>query len=316
MGLAVVPVFTTEEYRLMERIVIHYVDLFTTTRSEQKILIYIASRTLRFSKFEERIRAGEFIHGSESEWHFLPWGLGYSRTQIYDARQGLKRRGLVDMRGDSVVYYRLNLPGILASLVKVAERLDDKVRVDQFKQLEAKAVGIYRAHDWSRRKVTLVEETVVKIEDKVKEGVEKSERARKKKVRRAIKDQKTGWIKPKMAEWAEEFGLEFGDTWTGREAKSAQRFLKYCEEEDRDPQEILYLVVKNWESIKLRLAHKHPPDKRVLSSVISFSQYFNSRKIIDHILIEIGSEPDPEPVEVITVDEWKRRRREATETEG
>lgn len=307
MGLKIVPEFSSSEFRNMETILRLHTDMLTPVRSEQKILTYIASRTLRFKKFEEHIRAGEFVCGSKHEVHCLPWGLGLHRTTAYRARRGLRRRNLVDIVPTPVVYYRLNLPGILACLVRVAEHLNDTVRANQFRLLQAKAIGLYRVKGWEWKTVVPVEENVGKIEDHVKEGFEKSERSRKKKVKTALKHMKTGWIKPLMTEWAGEFGLEFKDIWTGREAKSAQRFIKYCLEEAIDPRAHLYEVVKHWESIVIRMEALDQPKRRYLSSVVSFSEYFNNRRTIDQILGEIQAEPERAPTEVVTIDEWKRR---------
>lgn len=111
-----------------------------------------------------------------------------------------------------------------------------------------------------------------------------------------------------MEEWAEEVGLKFEDTWTGREAKSAKNFLKYCAEENRDPHEWLYQVCINWLRIKRRLELMEFPHKRFLSKVVSFSEYFNSRRYIDKVLAEILAAPKRE-VEVISMEAAKERLR-------
>lgn len=315
MGPDIVPEFTSKEFRHMWITLAQASWLLTPVHSERWVLTYILGRTLRFKKLHEFIPLSDFLQGSPHTDHHLPWGLGYSRAQIHKARRGLERRNLVDIGGASVVLYRLNLPGILACLIKVAEHLDDTINTDQFKALRAKAIGIYRAQDWSSGEVVPAEGSMKKIENGLKHGREISEKARRKKVAKAIKEQTIGWIKAKMAEWAEEFDLKFEDTWTGREGKSAQRWMKYCEEEDVNPQEHLFLVVKHWSSIKMRLEHLNQPHRRYISSIVSFSQYFNNRRAIDKIIVEIQGEPEPQPVEVITIDEWKERKAAEAEAE-
>ena len=305
---------TKREFSVVERFIAYHSDLLSAYQSHRKFLEYIAGRTLRFHKYQERIPISDFILGSRISQHLNPWGLRFSQGSFYRCRSTLRDRGLLDYEGRGVVWYRLNLPGILGGFIQLAHRLNDTQTVTMLAPLLEKTTKEYRGQEWAHGKIELVENVVDRMEKTIAAGRKQGEETTKRQVEKAMKNwwdpQKekgnTRWIRPKMQEWAEEAGLIFEDTWRKREAKSAQNFLKYCANEDRDPREWLYQICMNWTHIRDRLAMQEFPNQRHISNVVSFSEYFNNRKHMDKILAEILAEPERE-VTVISIADYLKK---------
>lgn len=269
------------EWNVLYEKVVGAVDLFTAPGSERDVFRFLVRKTLRFHKYSEWLSTGSFLNTS-IQAGFI--GLGYDRSTVYRARCSLRKRNVVLWKSTSDVRERiehlLNMPEIVRVLVGLAGR---DGTIQQLEVSRRKILDDYDGIDWYGPVDILLNEAVImRMEEAMKNGVEKSEKAKRRRIdkrdSKTAKDASVGLVMALMREYCNDYGVPFYDEWTSRDKGSVRNWLKYCQDGGVDFKEILKDTCRLWPKFRAGVLTGPNGNSVVLPHAVSFLYFFKYRR--------------------------------------
>jgi hypothetical protein len=212
-----------------------------------------------------------------------------SRRTAELVKAGVVQRSVVihnfKNRKCSIVYYRLNLPGIMRYVSKHRNiKVIGFFAGSETAGIERQVLAIYKRNGWPTDK------EVVPLEDKFfldsvqeRADVQSQMGLDKRKASRDKKPLNTLWIPEFMRDYCAEIGVPFYDDWIAKTRGCAKNWLRFCREQGKDPKEVLRKVCDNWGSAVSTIMREHP--QIILLQTVSFAAYFKYRQHFEDVMV-------------------------------
>ena len=255
-------------------------DRFVTPGVEASILGYILERTLNYRKFSEWITTKELVSG-RPEIGFL--GLPFSRRSIPRALKKMHGAKIINITRQDEKHGRyhvvVNVPGLLKCLQPLESIMNASV-CKSIKTMIEKIVAYFKLRGWEVG-------MSYTLDDAKKIAFEQSKTARQRKKEKQDGLKLRVWqIQSRMKEYAIENGEKYSDSWLKPDFGKAKNWLIECENNGKDPDELLYDVAKYWTEILWEVKKYHI----FLDPVVSWTQYYKFRKRIEKVLVQYKDE--------------------------
>jgi len=288
---------TVYEKLLLKDAVVSGLCMVPGSRSELEVALYVYGRTLCFSYFSGRMREMQFY---EDFWPGYTPPVGCCRQQFFKSKKRLIEKGVLEIkrkRADSAEY-RLNIPMLLGLYIDwLVKGSDDKMvgrRCAKLTEIQKKVLIFWEGRRW------------MKLDSAIKEGMRKSEMARKQKYDTAMAAENLSQanVETILRGLCAEQELGYFDGWTRKLKRQAKNWLKECESSDSDPKQELSGFVEHFREMQRSTLHKTWHDGKVtdlpIPSRVSFEFYYlNRREIRDWLAIPKNERPIVEEYPVI-----------------
>jgi hypothetical protein len=286
---------TEPEWFYLFRLLLHASAIFAPGPAEREVFVAIGLRTILCYRVETKLTPPYFVHGDLRVGWFPSI---YSRQAVHQSLQKLKSRNVLSIRkGGATSIIRIELPGML-SLLSGIRRTQKSMLV----HLREKAISFWGSQQWETLDLRMEKETMARLNElnveEIKERGREHLRAKAMKRRLAPADDvKPSWVFHFIRETCADMNVKYAETLPTmkerQQAKgSARNFLLYCREDGLDPRQIIHDVCFHWHLMRsgeLMTAEGKPI---LLSSVISFMDFFRYRR---EILKWIGENKDAKP---------------------
>jgi len=274
--------------------------LFSHTAGEHFVYTYLLRSTLGMQRLSLKTRTKYLLYGNVKAGLMPVSAMAGLRTTIRSVN-GLLKFGVfykdVDsssMYSSKPCRYTINIPGLrdlVASLHEVVEFFGMAGLDRAFASLSI----LWQGENPNRKvqPVKMRRDALMRIEEALAIGQEKYSKSKEKKAAKLklSAKKKPVWLYERIKIACEEGGIEFNSAWTARDWGSAKNWLSYCEQIERDPNELIDLIVEHWIQMSDALLDRRG-DPITLLPFFDFRQYFMHRDIINHFIFSLMATED------------------------
>jgi hypothetical protein len=288
-------VLTNDEWKQLYVHAVLSKNGLTIPKACNPLFDYLISRTLFYNKTDELFRPKWLLHGNPK--HINPFPLMILRAALWKHKTQLIARNLVEFtygkKVSDVQRFRINAYGIAhhrytACTVGASVNEEYMKLANYALHVKSKLADFYDEHGWEKQEIILRSGLMVEMRDMIKSGKAVSKAAQERRHGRRMEAPpekfKGSWVLPVMEEFCKAEGIRYFEQMMsaknkGRIFKSADNFVRYCIETERDPRNVLLDVCHYWARFHKIL--KTAEGKFItLPSTVNFMDFFNNKNSI------------------------------------